>query len=279
LEYEESVAESSCDDGIVEALLAGASLRSVMVPDSSIPTNRPTHVETYDFPHVVAKDGWFWAFSGTAHCLHSYGEGVLATVQFCYTNQAPFFCSVTPSLEMGILMSRRRYREHRWLLRPAGRPIWDSEDQRDPRPVREAIERGSLLWVAMRDSEEVWNFHPVDLPMFEVEEGRFVLKTAVDAYPIFFRSPRETRELYRSQQAYFDHMPHDNNDGTMGAKMSFFSTFYSLSSDGSYYNYYDIPRGTTQRYRRLRVFEEAGPFPGVPADSGETRNETRGGPK
>ena len=30
--------------------------------------------------------------------------------------------------------------------------------------------------------------------------------------------------------------------------------FYCLNSDGTYYNYYDFPRETTQTYKRLKVF-------------------------
>ena len=32
--------------------------------------------------------------------------------------------------------------------------------------------------------------------------------------------------------------------------------FYRLNSDGTYYNYYDIHRETTQAYKRLKVFAD-----------------------
>ena len=36
-----------------------------------------------------------------------------------------------------------------------------------------------------------------------------------------------------------------------------FSTFYSVFSDGTYYNFYDIARSTKKNYKRLKVFSDS----------------------
>ena len=35
-----------------------------------------------------------------------------------------------------------------------------------------------------------------------------------------------------------------------------FECFYSVFPDGAYYSYYDIPRNTMQKYKRLRVYSD-----------------------
>lgn len=57
--------------------------------------------------------------------------------------------------------------------------------------------------MAFLDSEGVWNVHPVDLPMFELDEKRFILKTVDDEYPLFFRYPETTIEMFRTYRDFF----------------------------------------------------------------------------
>ena len=46
-----------------------------------------------------------------------------------------------------------------------------------------------------------------------------------------------------------------------------FECFYSLFSDGTYYNYYHIKRNTKQDYERLKVFTDALPSDDTPGAS------------
>src|SRR5579884_1181376 len=101
------------------------------------------------------------------------------------------------------------------------------------------------------------NIHPVDLPMYYSKEGVFELKTAADRYPTFFRYPSQTGELLQRYPDFFDHRPEDNEAGFIRlSECPQFFSFYSVRSDGRYYNFFDIPRKTTQRYKRLKVFAD-----------------------
>ena len=71
---------------IVEKLLNGSSLRTVMTPDPSLPSNSPEHIEGFDLPHVIITKDHFWGKSETAHLVHVMGEAKFGEVAFCYAN-------------------------------------------------------------------------------------------------------------------------------------------------------------------------------------------------
>jgi len=236
------------DKEIVEELLNGASLRTFMMPDSSIPSNYPEHIETYDLPHIIVSGEYFWGKSETAHLTSQ-----LRASAFCYTNIDNIFCSYNPMIHKVFFMSKKRYKTHKWYLREDYTLIWDSEKDNPTDSIKKEIESCSKFKIAMLDSEDIWNIHPVDLPMYYLQEGKFELKTVMDEYPIFFRYVEETKKHVSNNSEFLSAKPDDNM--SLGYELfNEFFTFYSLSSDGSYYNYFDVPRGTKQKYKRLKIY-------------------------
>jgi len=65
--------------------------------------------------------------------------------------------------------------------------VWVSENSDAVEAVGKEVESGAKLKIAMLDDDDIWNMHPVDLPMHEMGSGRFHLKTAADMYPKTFR--------------------------------------------------------------------------------------------
>lgn len=249
--------ERVTDQKIVQRLLDGASLRTFMIPDDAMASNRPEHIETYDLPHVFINGDSFWGKSETTHLGHALGSGKTGEVAFAYTNIGPLFCSYNPFTRGARLMSKKRYKKHEWVLRDHFRLVWDSEKGGATGEIKREIEAASKFKIALLDSEEIWNIHPVDLPMYYSKEGVFEFKTVDDQYPTFFRYPSQTGELLRRYHDFFNHRPEDDESGfiRLGDCPQFYS-FYSIRSDGSYYNFFDIPRNTVQRYKRLKVFAD-----------------------
>ena len=173
------------DDEVIAKILDGYSLRTSMVPDPAIPTNRPEHVESYDLPHVVIDGDRFWGKSDTVHLFHTHGDternlipgdtrnGLAA---FCCSNKGDLFFSYTPDQDRLSTINRSRYKKHAWALRGKNTLIWDSEDDETAQVVGKAIECAAKLNIAMLDNEDIWNVHPVDLPMYETGAGRFQFK-------------------------------------------------------------------------------------------------------
>lgn len=238
---------------LVGKLINGASLRTFMIPDSSIPSNYPEHHETYDLPDVIVAGEYFWAKSRTLHLKPEDGS----TAAYCYTNIGNVFCAVNPIHNQVILMSKKRYRTHRWLIRENYQLIWDSDAGHSPELIENEILAGAKFKIAMLDSEDVWNIHSVDLPMYYPDERKFTLKTVMEAYPVFFRYPPATTKMLIEGKDFFETKPSSNKNGILTVSpFQVFFTFYAVSSDGTYSNFFDIQRGTVQEYRRLKVFTD-----------------------
>jgi len=251
------------NEEIIRKVLDGYSLRTFMVPDPTFPNNAPRHTETYDLPHVVIKGRHFWAMSDTRHLSIADGTHISSAdgthitevnVSFCYTSAGDIFCSYGAGFEGGFhVMPKSRYEIHEWRLRRNYRLIWDSDDDTPASVLGDAIEQGSKFIIAMLDAEDIWNVHPVDLPMYYAESGAFELKTVSDHYPQVFRDP----DAFRKRIMEDEGVRNIWSEGKVAVdSASDFSTFYRLISDGTYVNIYDIPRSSQHEYKRLKVFSD-----------------------
>ena len=240
-------------ENVICNVLDGYFLRTFMVPDPTIPSNAPHHTETYDLPHVVIKGRHFWAMSEARH-LSIADDTPFNNVSFCYTSAGNIFCSYGAGIEGGLfVMPKSRYEVHEWRLRQNYKLIWDSDEGTPASVLDDEIEQGSNFKIAMLDVEDVWNVHPVDLPMYFADTETFELKTANDHYPQGFRNPIAFRDRILEDDAVKGLW----SEGKAAATTTpGFSTFYRLNSDGTYVNYYDIPRFSQHEYIRLKVFSD-----------------------
>ena len=253
------------DDEVIAKILAGYSLRTSMVPDPAIPTNRPEHVESYVLPHVVIDGDRFWGKSETAHLFHTHGDAERNFIPgdpqkglaaFCYSNTGDLFFSYTPDQGRLSTIKKSRYKKHAWVLRPNHTLVWDSDNGDAAQAVGKEIESGAKLKIAMLDDDDIWNVHPVDLPMYEMGSGRFQLKTAADMYPKTFRDRAYLDAITDQAKASMENSPDSSAEVIAHVAAEGFSTFYCVCSDGTYYNFYDIARSTRHKYKRLKVFSD-----------------------
>ena len=242
------------DADIIEKVLDGWSLRTFMVPDPAIPSNAPRHMESYDLPHLVINGDHFWAWSRTLH-LMVYDDAPVANLAFCYSNIGNIICSYRPDAEKGLrIMAKDRYAEHEWRLHHRHGLVWDSSIDESAKAVEKGIENGSKFTVAMLDQENIWNIHPVQLPFFYEESGLFELRTESERYPLAFRTPEFFSDQLSDTKGLADMLNDPEVIYTVNTPAFF--TFYSLYSDGTYFNYFDITRKSRQNYKRLKVFSD-----------------------
>lgn len=245
------------NDNLIQKMIDGYSLYTYMVPDDSIPTNRPLHCEGFYLPHVLIRDDTFWCMTRTVHV--SYSKEMVGFVHFAYTNHRKgFFFSYNPSVSSIFFMSIKRYKRHEFIVKDNWKLIWDSVWPENPQGDRidRLIEQGARFKIALLDDENIWNIHPVDLPMYHINEGSFNLKTENFEYAFIIRNAQEIDELTEANKTFFSTKPESNKDGTLKGKCLPFHAFYNVFDNGEYYNLYDIPRGSRQRYKRLRIFCE-----------------------
>ena len=237
------------DKEIIQGILEGCSLRTFMVPDPAMPSNYPKHKESYDLPHVIINGAHFWGKAAHGCLLHIPGEPPYGLNAYCYTNSADIFCAISPDNDRVALMRKDRYKTHEWKLVRNYKLVWDSSGDQPAEVVASVIDACAKFKIALLDSEGILNVHPVDLPMYETESGRFQLKTVRDGYPIVFRHKTPPREWITKCQEI------EREEHTVFQSHKF-ECFYSVFSDGTYYNYYDIQRNTRQNYERLLVFSD-----------------------
>lgn len=248
--------ESEQDSQIIKALLEGRSLRTYMVPDDRIPTNFPEHIESYALPHVLIHGDQFWGKSDNTHMPTGAEKVSLSPAAFYYTSIGEMFASYTPAISTGIFMSKKRYRIHQWVLVDDYSLIWDSENPEDVSPIKASIEKAAQFRIALLDSDNIWNIHPVDLPMYYTESQRFSLKVAFDVYPGAFRNFQQLNQFYAEHQSFFESLPSDNSVGCQSFNADNHNVFFDISSCGEYQHYYDLERKVIRRYQRLKVYAD-----------------------
>ena len=220
-----------------------------MIPDPSIPSNSPEHLEGVELTHIVITGDLMWAKSDATHLSHTFGSSSGSLCAWCYSSPADVFASYAPEFSKLFLMFKSRYKNV-FITKNDYALIWDSEENTSTEAIRKKIEAGAKLKIAMLDSEDIWNVHSIGLPFYFPDSGTFQLKTAVDRYPVAFRSREETNKL----RAVLEELSRGDIGGAYAVEVPEWFAFYCLNSDGTYYNYYDIPRQTTQAYKRLKVF-------------------------
>ena len=241
---------------LIQKLIDGFSLYTYMVPDDSIPTNRPLHSEGFYLPHIVITGNVFWAMSRTVHFISDQDSYGIA--HFGYSNHPDgLFFSYHPSGSI-TFMSLKRYKSHTFIAKNNWNLIWDSKWNVKPNDhkIDQMLCRGSRFKIAMLDDENIWNIHPVDLPMYHINEGTFNIKTEYYDYPFIIRSTRDIDELVDANRTFFSTKPESNKDGLLRGNSPPFKAFYNLFDNGEYYNFYDIPRDSKQKYKILKVFCE-----------------------
>lgn len=237
------------DEELVHGILEGYSLRTFMVPDPAMPNNSPEHMESYELPLVIIKGNHFWGKTENGHLHHVPGDAPYGLNAFCYTNAADIFCAIRAEDGLVALMRKDRYKTHEWTLVRNYKLVWDSGGDQPVEAVAKDIEAGAKFKIALLDRENIWNVHPVDLPKFDTLSGLFQLETCWDRYPTVFRQGSFPENALTTVH---------NSERDMGTMIEpgTFEAFYSVFSDGTYYNFYDIHRNTKQDYKRLKVYSD-----------------------
>jgi hypothetical protein len=245
------------DQEVIQELIDGRSLYTYMVPDDSIPTNRPLHAQGFCLSNIVVTKDVFWGMSRPGHLEYDHNHVISQSSLFCYTNGFNgIFFHYNPREEGMALMPLSRYKRHEFIVKDNWELIWDSS-RKESCPIndfRNLVKSGTRFKIALLDHEDIWNIHPVDLPMCHLNAEMLVMRTELFSSPEIIRRPAMMQRVVKEYESFFKSRPSSKEEEAIRIRCNSFNAFFSVSSDGTYYNYYDIPMGSMHEYGRLKIF-------------------------
>lgn len=230
-------------------LLNGMSLRVVLHPDTAWQTDFPDMLETVELRHVLIDGSRFIAKTSPLHALHyKFEYDLKRSYAYAYCNFANVVLNSSPV--SGLLRAYRSsaYKEIHFLLRDTHECVWEHAKDKSVESVEEAIRAGKSLKIALHDSDDLWNIHPVHMPSFFVGRNFFELFTEQDALPVALRNFDVLKEI----EAQLVDMK-----AVIFRDPEFYSTFFTVRSDGTYLRGGVVLKDDARRtYKALMVFAE-----------------------
>ena len=176
------------DRDIIEKLLHGWTLKTLMEPDSSIETNGLAHLENLTLKNVIVKDDTFWGYTSHHHLSISSTDyflqgGTFRIISFLYSNFGGkrFLSTVSEKMDtheyfQGML-SLSRYKSHHWVLINDYEEIFSSIAQSPKSLVQDAIRNNEELKCAFRKDTGHWYICNIHIPYFVYQTGKVYLQS------------------------------------------------------------------------------------------------------
>ncbi|MBU0676259.1 MAG: hypothetical protein KJ950_16590 [Proteobacteria bacterium] len=248
---------------IIEKLLEGFPLSVILETDDQNMTINEPYYENIALPHIVTRDGRFWACSfDTVYALSQEG---IDRFSFYFCSSPEIYGVVsTSSFDQGRVMLRagtiKRFTSFSFqTFGHQATLLYDHRCQHELGRVERAIQQAASLFVVFLDEEGFWNIHPVVLPQKYLGRNEFFLQTSGIIYPMMFRSERYLSECL----SIADRLLKNESLWRLGfqeMQMPAHVAFYWLRSDGTYQAIYDQNKTPqpVRRYSELRVYAVSG---------------------
>lgn len=235
---------------IVDLLLSGASLSSVMVPDPRLASNYPAHDETYKFKYIYIDGNRFFAQTSTTHRPIRTGESYSLEHCFSYSVGYNEMMMVTgPNSTVSIWGHiPSRYAEFSWKVRDDHKLVW-STTNRDFSALREAVQMGEEFKIAITDESGVESIMSVDIINVDHEKDDFFIRTEMGVIPSPFLDAESLitiSGLMKKQRDVPECMVH--LDSTQVPK------YYVCTAGGIYADYLCNSEEIVKNYRDLKIF-------------------------
>lgn len=240
---------------LIQAILDGASLSTVMTPDPAHPSNQPEHDESYRmrFVYFSQNTDAFFAQTYTMHRPMRTKITYSLFHSFCYSVNHDDLMMIHCSDEniTKLTQIRDRYSKFRWVARKDFATIWDSKAAGEMKLIRQAIAEGRELKLAVQDEDGLWTVLPVDLLNIDSDRDLFSVRTETGHPPACIPNPDTLCDV---KKLFFD-TPRTRSQFVNLPSFSI-NIFFCCFSDGSYYTYFDENRIIKRRYQHLKLFSQ-----------------------
>ena len=249
------------DGDIIEKLLEGWTLKTLMEPDASIPSNGEAHLETMALRGIIVKGDVFWAHSLHHHLAISstdyfHVEGPPTVITFFYTNLGgkKLFSLMMEDLSQHRWAQRlfpsNRYREHRWVLMNDFGTIFSSPESADKKNVSEAVGACRDLKCAFLDGDGYWHIAEVHLPYVVHRNRKIYLQTVPFKMQPAFLSDAFVRAMDENAEAFAAEL----QGGQASIEEPVAHAQYVLDLDGYYTDLASSMKRRWLRAESIRVF-------------------------
>jgi hypothetical protein len=175
------------DKEMIERLLDGWTLKTLMEPDSAITSNGGFHLENLALKAVIVKGEIFWGYTLHHHLGISstdyFLNGPPLIYSFLYTNfsRKRFFSFLTTNLagqDAGQRLAPiTRYHSHRWVMMRDYEKIFDSAEKTGKEAVIAAIAGNDDLKCAFLGASGYWHIGDIHIPYYVYDTGKIYLQT------------------------------------------------------------------------------------------------------
>jgi hypothetical protein len=279
--------------GIADALRAGASLASVMIPDPYLPTNWPEYLESYVFDHVVLDGDFFWAipqplsFDPAGPSLG--GFAYFADTRLFLRYAAPAGFRHGSDVELSYYPGDA-YTHFEFVVRHDHAPVYDSADPGRTAGLDAAIRSGAPLRLVLEDQDGPVHVLPVHLCFLYRASGAIRVMTELRWAPEFCLHPVRPLQPYYAGIVAALNRPHthvlatptgrgdevslrvialrdgqrpqDFPHGSLARRLERYETRsrlmacrFTVFSQGHYTGYDAHGRDEVRTYRRFRIFQ------------------------
>jgi hypothetical protein len=254
----------------IDDLLNGASLRVVLHPHRDVQIYFPDMLESFELPHITLIGDRFFAKTANRHAVSFQFKDydLKASFSYAYSNYYDYVVNFSQTEGFSRICSKYAYEKITFVASQNYDLVWDSENDQSVRPVEAAILNGRKLKIALLDTDDTWNIHPIHMPSFYVEKNFFELFTEQDSMPEFLKSSNKLNIIGKKFNSLLkDYLrkntPKNINTAFREVTMlnpdtDFFSNYYTVRSQGEYlHGKIVITEEEPQSYKALKVFAEA----------------------
>lgn len=236
---------------LLDRLLAGDTIFTVMSPDTDVDKTAPDHIEGFVMSPCVVVESHLWGATDTLLIgPDASPQAGGRPVQFYYSDMRNFFstmvCNRFATPAAGELLANLaplgRYKLHEFRAVADHRLVWDAATLADTDGLAEALERGRRLKFAVQVTPDRWIVNRVAHAQQETD-GSIVMIGAAGPIPQVLFSTKHT----------FDSLPAESRQQGLRATTEAVQAGLSVSTAGWFLG--QLGTLLSSPYLALRVFE------------------------
>ena len=122
-------------------------------------------LESFELPHITLIGDRFFAKTANRHAVSFQFKDydLKASFSYAYSNYYDYVVNFSQTEGFSRICSKYAYEKITFVASQNYDLVWDSENDQSVRPVEAAILNGRKLKIALLDTDDTWNIHPIHM--------------------------------------------------------------------------------------------------------------------